>query len=48
MGLLTQAVREAGREACGQHVAKAAESSAGMSPPTHHSLLADCAYLPPT
>ena len=51
--------QEGRREACGQHVAKAAESSAGMSPPTHHSLLADCAtsthltrthrtYCPPT
>ncbi len=48
MGLVTQAVRKAKQEACGQHLAKVAESSAGMSPPTHHLLLADCAHLPPT
>ena len=48
MGLVTQAVRKAKQEACGQQIAEAAESSAGMSPPTHRSLLADCAHLPPT
>jgi hypothetical protein len=48
MHLLTQAVMEAGEDAYGQHVAKVAQSSTGMSTPTHHSLLADCAHLPPT